>query len=141
MAITRINRRRTKRPEKGRCINKGCSGQVFPGVPLHSDNTGYALGSTRLRGIKRWACCDPHRAVVMAALQAQHGGTAFPLPASPVESGRFWGKAMDVSQWLAWSLVLIPIAGVCTIAVLIRDEWRVRRSLLDDDTSDVRNEI
>ncbi len=48
---------------------------------------------------------------------------------------------MDVSQWLAWSLALIPVAGVCTIAVLIRDEWRVRRSLLTDNTSDLRNEL
>ena len=35
-----------------------------------------------------------------------------------------WGKAMDVSHWLAWSLIIIPVTGALTIATLIVDEWK-----------------
>ncbi len=44
---------------------------------------------------------------------------------------------MNVSQWLAWSLVLIPLAAVFTVVTLIRDERRVKRAL-DTQASDLR---
>jgi hypothetical protein len=71
----------------------------------------------------------------MADLQAQQAGPAhrgllgFVIPVD--DAWLFLGKAMDVSFWLAWSLVLIPVAAVFTVVVLIRDERRVKRALKD----------
>ncbi len=46
---------------------------------------------------------------------------------------------MDVSRWIAWSLVLIPVAAVFTIATLVRDERRANRAFKANAVIDLRN--